>query len=110
MSTAAEIAELWSAGTPIIYVVTTEEERAVAVCQAAAATFEARTAVWSSARGLDPLLPAARDPAQLLDAVAKAPPPFMAIALDFHQALESPAVARRLRDLTPRLAAEVLCP
>jgi len=26
----AEIAELWSAGTPIVYVVTAEEERAVA--------------------------------------------------------------------------------
>jgi hypothetical protein len=109
VSISAEIAELWSAGTPILYLVTAEEDRAVAVCRAAAAAFEARSAVWSSNRGLDPLAPGVKDPSALLDAVAKAPGPFMAIALDFHLALESPAVARKLRDLAPGFAADGHC-
>jgi hypothetical protein len=109
MFIAAEIAELWSAGTPIVYLVTSEEERAIAICQAAAAGFDARCAVWSSHRGLDPAAPAAKDPAALLDALLKAPAPFLAIALDLHHALADPAVARKLRDLVPRLVAEGRC-
>lgn len=109
MSLSAEIAELWSAGTPIVYLVTPEEERAVAVCQAAAAAFDARCAVWSTHRGLDPLAPTARSPAALLDAVLAAPPPVLAVALDLHEALATPAVARKLRDLVGRFAAEGRC-
>jgi hypothetical protein len=106
---AQEIAELWSAGTPLLYVVTAEEERAVAVCQAAAAGFGARAAVWSSARGLDGLAPGAKDPAALLDALARAPAPVLVVALDFHEALRDPLTVRRVRDLLPRLAAEGRC-
>jgi hypothetical protein len=109
MSISAEIAELWSAGTPVVYVVTQEEDRAVALCQSAAAGFDARSAVWSAHRGLDGVAPAAKDPAALLDALLAAPAPFLAIALDFHHALASPSVARKLRDLVPRLAAEGRC-
>ncbi|WP_242395595.1 AAA family ATPase [Anaeromyxobacter oryzisoli] len=109
MNVSAEIAELWSAGTPIVYVVTPEEDRAVAACEAAAAAFDARVGVWSSQRGLDPQAPSAKDPLALLDALARAPAPFLAVALDLHLALEAPAVARRLRDLVPRLAAEGRC-
>jgi hypothetical protein len=109
MNVSAEIAELWSAGTPVVYLVTQEEDRATALCQAAAAAFDARTGVWSSNRGLDPLAPAARDPSALLDALLKAPAPYLAVALDFHHALESPAIARKLRDVLPRLAAEGRC-
>ncbi|HET6437303.1 MAG TPA: AAA family ATPase [Anaeromyxobacter sp.] len=109
MNPASEIAELWSAGAPVLYLVTREEERAVALCQATASGFEARCAVWSSQRGLDPLAPAARDPAALLDALLKAPAPVLCAALDFHEALAVPAVARKLRDLLPRLAAEGRC-
>jgi AAA+ superfamily predicted ATPase len=106
---AAEIAELWSAGTPIVYLVTDEEQRAVAMCEAAARAFDATLAVWSSHRGLDPLAPSARDPLQLLEAVLKAPAPCLAVLLDFHRALEAPLVARKLRDLAPRLSAEGRC-
>ena len=94
MNVSAEIAELWSAGTPIVYLVTSEEERAVVLCRAAAAAFDARAGVWSSHRGLEPLAPAAKDPSAFLDAVLKAPAPFLAIGLDFHLALENPALAR----------------
>jgi len=109
VSIAAEIAELWSAGTPVLYLVTREEERALAACQAAAAAFDARVGVWSSHRGLDPLAPSARDPAALLDALLRAPAPFLCVALDFHEALSSPPLARKLRDLVPRLSAEGRC-
>ncbi len=106
---AREIAELWSAGTPILYLVTPDEERAVALCQAAALGFDATAAVWSSHRGLDPLAPAARDPMALVDAVLKAPAPLVVALLDFDQALASPVVVRRLRDAVPRLTAEGRC-
>jgi hypothetical protein len=106
---AAEIAELWSAGTPVLYLVTDEEQRALALCQEAARGFEATVAVWSSYRGLAPLAPSARDPMALLDAVLQAPTPLLAVLLDFHLALQAPLVARKLRDLTPRLSAEGRC-
>ncbi len=109
MTVASEIAELWSAGAPVLWLVTQEEDRAVAACQAAAAGFDARCGVWSSHRGLQPQAPGAKAPAALLDALVAAPAPFLAVALDFQQALEAPGVARHLRDLLPRLAAEGRC-
>jgi hypothetical protein len=106
---AGELADLWSAGTPILYLVTAEEERAVAACRAAAEAFDARLGVWSSQRGLETLAPAAKDPLAALEAIARAPAPVMAVLLDFHEALASPAVARRVRDLVPRLSEEGRC-
>ncbi|MFO0580688.1 MAG: AAA family ATPase [Anaeromyxobacter sp.] len=106
---AREIAELWSAGTPLVYVVTGEEERAVATCRAAAAGFGARCAVWSSFRGLEGLAPSAKDAPALLDAVLRAPAPILVAGLDLHVALADPGVARQLRDAFPRMAAEGRC-
>jgi ATPase family associated with various cellular activities (AAA) len=104
-----EIAELWSAGTPILYLVTAEEERAVALCEAAARAFDARAAVWSEHRGLEGVAPDARDPLAFLDALAAAPSPILATALDFHVALRDPLVVRKLRDVLPALATEGRC-
>jgi hypothetical protein len=109
VNVSAEIAELWSAGTPVLYVVTREEDRAVALCQAAATAFDARSGVWSSNRGLEPLAQGAKDPAALLDVLLEAPAPYLCVALDFHEALASPAVARKLRDLLPRYSTEGRC-
>ncbi len=110
MSVATEIAELWSAGTPVLYLVTHEEERAIAQCQAAATSFEARTLVWSAARGLEGMAPAAaKDPAAFLDAFVRIPGPALAVGLDLHVALRDPLVARKLRDLLPRLSGEGRC-
>ena len=109
MSVSVEIAELWAAGTPIVYLVTGEEARAVALASAAAEGFDASVAVWSARRGLEPLAPAARDPLAMLEAVLKAPAPVLAVLLDFHLALRDPAVARALRDAVPRLVAEGRC-
>jgi hypothetical protein len=104
-----ELAELWSAGTPIVYLVTAEEERAISLCDAAARAFDARALVWSAHRGLEGVDPGARAPAAFLDAIARAPAPLLAVALDFHLALAEPPVARRLRDALPALAREGRC-
>ncbi|HEY6003183.1 MAG TPA: AAA family ATPase [Anaeromyxobacter sp.] len=109
MSVAGEIAELWSAGTPIVYLVTSEEERAIGFCQAAASSFDAQALVWSTARGLEGINPGAKEPAAFLDAFARAPAPALAVALDLHLALRDPLVARKLRDLLPKLAGEGHC-
>lgn len=105
-----EIAELWSAGSALLCLVAPEEERAVAQCRAAAGLFDgAAWAVWSSHRGLDPFAPSAHDAMALLDAVLEAPAPLLAALLDFDQELANPRVARRLKDLAPRLEAEGRC-
>jgi len=104
-----EISELWAAGTPIIYIVTTEEDRAVAFCDDAARGFDARASVWSAHRGLDGIAPAAKDPVALIDAVVRAPAPVLAVALDFHHALRDPLVVRKLRDALPALCQEWRC-
>ena len=104
-----ELAELWSAGTSIVYLVTAEEERAIALCEAAARAFDARAAVWSSNRGLQGVAPAAREPGAFLDALVRTPSPFLAVALDLHVALRDPLVVRKLRDVLPSLGGEGRC-
>lgn len=106
---ATQLAGLWSSGAPIIYLVTSEEERAVALARAAAEGFDAQTATWSSQRGLLPQAPHARSPIEALDALLAAPGPLLAVLLDFQVAMRDPAVARAVRDALPRLAAEGRC-
>ena len=102
-----QLAELYRTGARIVYVVTQEEERAVALCRAAfdpGAFGEAapRVATWSRTAGLDPVAPAAQDGLTLLDVLfTGADGALVALLLDFHLALEEQAVARRLRDLLP---------
>jgi ATP-dependent 26S proteasome regulatory subunit len=108
-SLSRDIADLWAAGTPLVYVVTTEEDRAIAACEAAAQSFDATLAVWSAHRGLDPIAPEARDPLAALHAVATAPAPVLAVLLDFDGPLADPHVARAVRDLVTRYAAEGRC-
>jgi hypothetical protein len=104
-----EIAELWSAGTPVLWIVTPEEERAVSICEAAARAFDARAAVWSAHRGLEGIAPGAKDATELVDAMVRAPSPLLVVALDFHVALRDPLAVRRLRDALPALGGEGRC-
>ena len=106
---ATEIAELWSAGTTLVYIVTAEEDRAVALCRAAADGFGARSAVWTSARGLEGVAPAAREADALVEALMKAPSPILVAALDLHEALRDPSTVRKLRDAIPRMQREGRC-
>ncbi|HET9594521.1 MAG TPA: AAA family ATPase [Anaeromyxobacteraceae bacterium] len=97
------LSELYRTGARIVYVVTEEEERAVALCRAALeGPGGPQLAVWSRTRGLDGLAPAARDGRSALDALFKeGDRPTVGVLLDFHLELEERAVARRLRDLLP---------
>jgi hypothetical protein len=108
----AELAELHRTGARVVYVVTEEEERAVALCRAA---FGQRggpeVAVWSRWRGLEPLDPSAKDGGAALDALFRpgAERPVVAVLLDFHRELADHGVARRLRDLLPSFYAQRRC-
>ena len=98
-----ELAELRRTGARLLYVVSEEEERAIALCRAALGG-EAGVAVWSRRRGLDPVDRAAKDPRAALDALlgpGAGEKPLAALLLDFHHELEDRAVARHLRDLLP---------
>jgi len=97
------LSELHRTGARIVYVVTEEEERAVALCRAALERPGGPAlAVWSRTSGLDPLDPAAKEGRAALDALFRGgDQPTVGIMLDFHQELEDRGVARRLRDLLP---------
>ena len=106
---ARELAELWAAGTSILYVVTHEEARAVEICASIAAGVDRGFAVWSSHRGLDPTAREAKSALEALDVLGTAIAPAMAVLLDFQDALVDPIVVRRLRDLVPAFTAEQRC-
>jgi AAA+ superfamily predicted ATPase len=104
LAVAKEIAELLAVGTPAVFVVTTEEARALAVVDVVARALQAQVAVWSSARGLEPIAPKAVEPLAALDALVSAKGPLVTALLDFHHALEEPRVVRRMRDVLSQLA------
>jgi len=108
-SPAQEVAELWSAGNPVLYLAGPDEERSIAACAGAAAQLGARAVTWSTARGLEGVDAAARTPEGVLDALSRASQPLLVAALEFHAALRTPAVARRLKDLAPRLEQTGCC-
>jgi len=103
---AREIADLFCARTPIVYLVTPDEERAIAVCKAAAGALKAQTSTWSRNSGLLPASPDSRDPLSLLDSIHSGPSPSLSVLLDFPQSWNDPLVARRLRDLLPAFTKE----
>jgi AAA+ superfamily predicted ATPase len=99
-----EVAELFAAQTPIVYLVTQEEERAIAICQLVAEILRATASTWSLHSGLVPIDPGAREPFRLLESLQKAPASCLAVLLDFHKAWEDPRLIRCLRDLLPTFA------
>jgi hypothetical protein len=103
---ARDLIDAWRGGTVLVQLVTSEEERALDQCKAAAAQISATLGVWSCHRGLTPFAPDAKEPIAMLDAVAAAPAPIVAVLLDFEVWLEDPRVLRRLKDLLPALEAE----
>jgi len=100
-----EVAELHRTGARILYLVTDEEERAVALCRAALEQHPGReggaaVAVWSRTRGFEGLDPSARSGLEALEALFRGGgEPLVGLLLDFHLELSERAVARRLRDL-----------
>lgn len=103
---AREIADLFSAKTPMVYLVTQDEERAVAICRLASQALRASTSVWSLHSGLVPLAPGSREPLTMLDSIYRGPAPSLSVLLDFQQTWSDPLALRRLRDLLPVFAEE----
>jgi len=101
-----ELTDAWRAGTVLVQLVSSEEVRAIDQCTAAAAEMSARVAIWSCHKGLTPMAPDAKEPIAMLDAVAAAPAPLVAVLLDFEPWLADARVLRRLKDLLPVLDAE----
>jgi hypothetical protein len=108
MDIAREIAELWASGTAIIYLITHEESRAVALLEAISAE-SGGLGVWSVHRGLYPVAVEAREPLDVLEVLESEIAPSMAVLLDFHDTLADKRVVRRLRDLVPHLEAQRHC-
>jgi hypothetical protein len=105
---AREITELWASGTAIVYLVTHEESRALALLDDLAGP-RGGLGVWSVHRGLQPIAVEARAPLELLEVLESEIAPAMAVLLDFHDVLADPGVVRRLRDLVPHLSASGHC-
>ena len=112
---AQELVRLYRTGARVIYVVTDEEERALALCRAAFASGgpagEAPAfAVWSRTRGCEPLWPEAHDAGAVLEALCGEKVERIVVGLlDFHRELEDHRVARRLRDALPSFQPKGRC-
>jgi len=106
-----KLSELYRTGARIIYIVSDEEERAVAICRVALESGGSpRVAIWSRMRGLDPGEPMARSGVAALNALfCGGEEPTVGVMLDFHLELENRDVARRLRDLLPSFYAQRRC-
>lgn len=96
---------------PLIWVVTSEEERALAEIKTLAETQRKRLLLWSMTTGLvNAALPtqvdtARRDPLSLLAGILEDKEPSIWVLRDFHPFLNEPSVIRRLREVAFGLAA-----
>lgn len=90
---------------PLLWVVTSEERRALDEIDALAKDQRKRVLVWSGASGLiNPATPdrddsARRDPLALLKAIQDDKEPCLWVLRDFHPYLKDPNVVRRLREV-----------
>lgn len=102
---AREIAVLSRAGYPLIYVVTKEEQRAIALIESAAVLAKKAVLRWSSSLGFlgQTAADAVHDPAEAIESVAEIEEPALLVLLDLHPYLTDPRVVRRLRDRLPEL-------
>jgi SpoVK/Ycf46/Vps4 family AAA+-type ATPase len=99
---AREIAVLSRAGYPLVYIVTHEEDRAVALVDAAARASRKRLLRWSLAAGFEGQAEA-RAPAAAIEAIEALTEPAFVLLLDFHRALDGdPSLVRRLREVLAR--------
>ena len=96
-----ELGELFAANTPIVHLVTQEEDRAVSICQTVGALVSLPVAVWSIQNGLVPVAPQAREPMALLDTLSRSTERLLVVLLDFHHCWDDFRILRRLRDLLP---------
>jgi SpoVK/Ycf46/Vps4 family AAA+-type ATPase len=107
---AQEVAEYVRARFPILYVVSSEEQRCLQELEKVAISLRKRYHIWTETEGLvNPALttelpdPRSRDPIIMLGGLLKRNFPEILISLDLHVFLENHAVRRRLRDLSRKL-------
>src|SRR5512133_1762563 len=105
-----ELDVLVRARYPLVYLVTSEEQRLEAVLAELAETHGKTLLGWSVAKGFRRLggsktagLEGAREPLDVLAAVGKLGEPSLVVLKDFHPYLADPAVVRALRELAHAL-------
>lgn len=96
---------------PLLWVVTPEEQRALAIIEALAMAQRKRLLVWTATAGVaNPALPnrsdaSKRDPLALLNAILDDADAALWVLCDFHPFLKDAQVVRRLRDVAAALKA-----
>jgi hypothetical protein len=107
-----ELDTLVRARYPLVYLVTSEEQRVEAILTGLADTHGKALFAWSATKGLRPIggakgapPPDAREPLAALAAIEKLPEPALVVLKDFHPYLADPAVVRATRDLAHALKA-----
>ncbi len=96
---------------PLLWVVTAEEQRALATIESVAIGLKKRMLVWSPATGLSvrgaPAKPEAqlRDPLALLNAILNEGDPTLWVLCDFHPYLRDAVTVRKLREVAFALKA-----
>lgn len=97
---ARDLAVLSRAGYPLVYIVTSEEDRAIALVEAAAAASKKSCLRWTSSAGFSGQAEAdaLRDPGDAVESLGEVAEPGLFILLDFHPYLSDPKVIRKLRD------------
>src|SRR5512133_3181439 len=106
-----ELDELVRARYPLVYLVTSEEQRLEAILSELAETHGKALLGWSVAKGFRREggsktaagLDGAREPLAALAAIEKLSEPSLVVLKDFHPYLQDPAVVRALRELSHSL-------
>jgi len=101
----AELALLYRARYPLVYLLTWEEMRAERLVQEAVDELKVARISWSPVSGAPALDDGLEDPRAFIKALTEDRAlPGIYICRDFHLALEDPLVARQLREALPLLA------
>jgi SpoVK/Ycf46/Vps4 family AAA+-type ATPase len=106
-----ELDVLIRARYPLVYLVTSEEQRLEAILGGLAETHGKALIGWSVAKGFSRIGGArtqaapegAREPLEAIAAIEKLSEPALVVLKDFHPYLQDPAVVRAVRELAPAL-------
>ena len=104
ISSAREVEDLVKARYPLIYIVSSEEQRVERALKEFALRKERKLAAWSITKGFEAIAGEhrggdVRDPLKALDHIEKVEGRGLFILRDFHAFVDNPQVVRKLRDL-----------
>jgi SpoVK/Ycf46/Vps4 family AAA+-type ATPase len=108
IASATEVEDLVKARYPLVYIVSSEEERVEKTLRELALRRERKLAAWSITKGFVQLAGEHRggdvkDPLKALDQIAGAEGKGLYVLRDFHPFLENAPIVRKLRDLAHEL-------